>query len=71
MLTKGRVYVYVDQDVTGDDPVYCRFVEGAGDSLIGRFRMDDDSGEAFLVSDAIWRVGASDGGLAVLEINKP
>lgn len=71
MLTKGRVYVYVDQDVTSDDPVYCRFITGATDSLIGRFRMDADGGEAFLVPDAVWRVGASDGGLAVLEINKP
>src|SRR3546814_1100460 len=45
---------------------YCRFVEGTGDELIGRFRADDDSGTAFLVSDAVWRVGASAGGLAVL-----
>lgn len=71
MLTKGRVYVWVDGDVTADDPVYCRFVAGTGDELIGRFRADDDSGKAFLVSDAVWRVGASAGGLAVLEINKP
>lgn len=71
MLTKGRVYVLVDGDVTSDDPVYCRFVAGAGDELIGRFRADDDSGKAFLVPDAVWRVGASSGGLAVLEINKP
>lgn len=71
MLTKGRVYVLVDGDVTSDDPVYCRFVAGAGDKLIGRFRADDDSGTALLVPDAVWRVGASAGGLAVLEINKP
>lgn len=71
MLSRGRAYVYVDQDVDADDPVYCRFVEGATDSLIGRFRKDDDSGEAFLVADAVFRVGASDGGLAILEINKP
>jgi len=71
LLTKGRVYVYVDQDVTSDDPVYVRFVAGTGDSLIGRFRKDADTGEAFLVPDARYTVGASDGGLAVLEINMP
>jgi len=71
MLTRGRVYVYVDQDVTSDDPVYLRYVAGAGESEIGRFRMDSDSGNAFLVSDARYVVGASAGGLAILEINLP
>lgn len=71
LLTRGRVYVFVDQEVTSDDPVYMRFVDGGGDSLIGRFRKDDDSGKAILVPDARYTVGASAGGLATLEINMP
>jgi len=71
MLRQGKVLVYVDQDVTSDDPVYMRIVAGAGDSLIGRFRKDADSGSAILVADATYTVGATDGGLATLEFNKP
>jgi hypothetical protein len=71
MLTKGRVYVYVEDTLDSDDAVYMRFAPNGANTRLGVFRSDDDSGTAVLVPDAVWRVGASAGGLAVLEINKP
>lgn len=72
MLTKGRVYVYVENAVDSDDPVYLRYVQGGdADELVGQFRSDADGGDAFLVENARWIWGASADGLAVLEINMP
>lgn len=72
MLTRGRVYVYVENAVDSDDPVYLRFVQGGdADELVGQFRSDADGGDATLVADARWIFGASADGLAVLEINMP
>lgn len=67
MLTRGRVYVQVTQAVSSDDPVYMQYVG----SEAGRFRMDDNGGEAILVPDARFIFGAGEDELAVLEINMP
>jgi len=71
MLTKGRAYVKVEDVVNSDDAVYCRFKANGGNTLLGSFRSDSDSGTCFEVVGAVWRVGASAGGLATLEINQP
>lgn len=71
LLTRGRVYVKVENAVDSDDPVYLRFVPGTSSELVGQFRKDDDGGDAFLVPDSRWIFGAEAGELAVLEINMP
>lgn len=71
MLTKGRVYVLVEDEVTSDDPVYMRFVANGLNTKLGSFRADDDSGTCVEVVGAVWRVGAAAAGYAVLEINQP
>lgn len=72
MLTRGRVYVYVEDAVDSDDDVYLRYVQGGdADEKPGQFRSNADGGDAFKVEDARWVWGASADGLAVLEINKP
>jgi hypothetical protein len=71
MLTKGRIYVLVEDAITSDSDVYLRFAPSGLNTQVGRFRSDDDSGTAVLIPGAVWRVGASSGELAVLEINMP
>lgn len=71
MLTRGRVYVYVETAVSSDDAVYMRFVAGGAGEEVGQFRANDAGGDAILVAGARWIYGAAAGGLAVLEINMP
>ena len=71
MLTKGRVYVVVEDTVTSDDEVWVRFKASGLNVRLGAFRSDSDSGTAFQVPNALWRVGATAGNLATLEINLP
>lgn len=70
LLTKGRIYVAVEQTVTSDSPVYWR-IAANGLLLPGGFRADADSGKAIAVPSARYTVGAASGGLATLEINFP
>lgn len=72
-LTRGRIYVQVENNVTSDSPVYWRIAPTLANPLVGRFRSDDDSGTAILLSNNIvrWITSASAGNLAVLEINQP
>lgn len=71
MLTRGRVYVLVEDTVTSDDPVYVRYLANGTNTELGRFRADADSATCFEVPHAVWRLGAQAGELAVLEINLP
>lgn len=70
LLTRGRVYVGVEQTVTSDSPVYWRFAAN-GLLLPGGFRADSDSGRAVLIPGARYTVGATSGSVATLEINLP
>jgi hypothetical protein len=71
MLTRGRVFVTVEDTLDSDDDVYVRFYPSSPNLQLGSFRSDSDSGTALQCADCVWRVGASAGALAVLEINKP
>jgi len=71
MLTKGRVFVAVEDTLDSDSDVYVRFYANGANTQLGSFRSDADSGTALACADCVWRVGASAGALAVLEINKP
>ena len=72
-LTRGRIYVTVENNVTSDSPVYWRITPTLANPLVGGFRSDSDGGTAILLSNNIvrWITSASAGNLAVLEINQP
>lgn len=71
MLTKGRIYVKVEDAVDADDLVYMRTVPASATELAGQFRGTAVSNQTVQVTSARWIVGASAGELAVLEINQP
>lgn len=72
-LTRGRIYVTVENQVTSDGPVYWRMIPTVGNPQVGGFRGDSDGGNAILLSSNIvrWITSASAGNLAVLEVNQP
>lgn len=73
VLTRGRIYVTVENNVTSDSPVYWRQIATLSNPNLGSFRSDSDGGNAILLSNNIvrWITSASAGNLAVLEINQP
>lgn len=71
VLTMGRIYVIPETVVTAESPVYLRFAANGGNTGLGNFRGDADSGTAFLIpaTSAKWREGNGTlGGIAVLEL---
>jgi|GEM_PF-1709669 len=72
-LTRGRIYVTPDGNVTSDSPVYWRIAPTLANPQLGTFRADSDGGTAILLSNNIvrWITSATAGNLAVLEINQP
>lgn len=73
VLTRGRIYVTAENNVTSDSPVYWRQIATMSNPVLGSFRSDSDSGNAILLSSnqVRWITSASAGNLAVLEINQP
>jgi hypothetical protein len=73
VMTRGRVWVTVEDAVTSDDPVYWRIKPSVSFPQVGGFRSDADGGNAILLSSnqVRWIIGASAGSLAVLDINQP
>jgi hypothetical protein len=73
VMDKGRIYVTTETTVTSDSPVYWRIIPTVPNPQVGSFRGDSDGGNAILLSNSIvrWVVGASAGGIAVLQINQP
>lgn len=67
----GAIYVYAEEALTSDDPVYCRFLAGGAGEDPGQFRKDDDSGKAFLVSNVAYKETITAAGIVKLEINLP
>jgi hypothetical protein len=72
-LTRGRVWVTVEDTVTSDSAVYWRVKASGGNTQVGSFRSDADSGNAILIpsTQARWIIGATAGNIAVLDINQP
>lgn len=72
-LTRGRIYVTVNNNVTSDSPVYWQMVPSIANPIRGSFGATSDSGNAILLSSSQvrWITSASAGNLAVLEINQP
>jgi hypothetical protein len=73
VLTRGRIYVTAENNVTSDSPVYWRINPTMSNPQVGTFRSDSDSGNAILLGNNIvrWITSATAGNLAVLEINQP
>ena len=73
VLTRGRVYVQVEANVTSDSPVYWRFIPTLANPQVGGFRADSDGGTCLLIpsTQIRWITSASAGNLAVLDINQP
>lgn len=73
VLTRGQVYVTTENTMTSDSPIYWRITPTVSFPVVGGFRSDSDGGNAILLSSSQIRciIGASAGGLAVLDINQP
>lgn len=72
-LTRGRVWVNVENTVSSDTPVYWRVNPTLANPQVGGFRSDSDGGNAILLpsTQVRWILGATAGNLAVLDINQP
>ena len=72
-LTRGRVWVNVENTVSSDTPVYWRVNPTMANPQVGGFRSDSDGGNAILLpsTQVRWILGATAGNLAVLDINQP
>jgi hypothetical protein len=70
LLTRGRIYVVAEQNLTSDSPVYWRFAAN-GLLLPGGFRADSDGGLAIALPTARYTLGATAGSVAIAEINLP
>ena len=74
VMTKGLVYVEVEQAVTPASAVFFRHtLAGAtGTSpALGKFRTDADTAKALAVTNARFRGTAAAGGIVALELNMP
>jgi len=63
-LSRGTVYVKVEDAVDTDDDVYVNWQNGDE----GLFRSDAGGGDAAQLADAKWLEGAAAGGFALLEL---
>lgn len=74
IVSRGEVWVQVEQAVNPSSPVFVRF-NAAGatgtNPAVGRFRTDADTSRAVAVPTARFLTTAAAGGLALLEINLP
>lgn len=67
VVTKGFVWVSVEDAVTANDDVFCRFV-AAGAEQLGAFRSDADGTDAVAVPGAKFRSSTTGAGLAIVEL---
>ena len=52
VMTAGGIWVFTEEATSRRDPVYVRVAAGAGGSVLGAFRNDDDSASCVLLPDA-------------------
>jgi hypothetical protein len=71
VMSKGAIYVKVEQNVTPADPVFARHTAGAGGATVGVARKDADSNTAVAVSGARFVESASAGDIVAIELNLP
>lgn len=66
---KGRIWVICEDGCTQGEPAFCRYVAGAGGSVLGAWRTDVDTASAVAVAGARFVTTASAGELVELELN--
>jgi hypothetical protein len=76
IVTKGRVWVTVEDAVSAGQSAFVRFTadsDGAGDATrpVGNFRSDADTDEAVELPESRFETSTSGAGLALLYINLP
>lgn len=72
VMIKGVLYVYVEGAVNPTSPVFTRAVAGdAPNDVIGRFRLNADTDEAFAFPGARFTEAISAAGLVPLRVNMP
>jgi hypothetical protein len=74
VITRGRIWVVPDGNVTSDSPVYWRQIPTLSNPQVGTFRADSDGGNCILLPATTgirWITSATAGNLAVLEVNQP
>lgn len=67
VLAGGDIWVYIEQTVTPDDPVFVRFSAGVGE-VAGSFRKDADGADAAELPNARYIKGGTAGGAALLRL---
>jgi hypothetical protein len=70
-LTRGRIYVQVEEAVTPASSVFVRHTSGAGGTQKGAFRASADTATAVAATGMRYLTSAGVAGFAVLEINIP
>ncbi|MEE9374568.1 MAG: hypothetical protein V3V00_16045 [Saprospiraceae bacterium] len=72
ILRQGAIWVFAEEAIDPDtDSVYCRYVAGAGGTVIGRFRTDVDTASASAVANCVFLTKTTGAGLVKVEINNP
>jgi hypothetical protein len=71
VLTRGRIYVQVEEAVTPASSVYVRHTSGAGGTQKGAIRASADTATAVAWTAARFLTSAGAAGFAVLEVNLP
>jgi hypothetical protein len=71
ILTKGDIWVEVEEAVAPGDAVFYRHQASGGNTTIGRFRKTADTATATQISQARWASSTTGAGLAVLTLNLP
>jgi len=70
-ISRGKVWVPVEDAVTAGSPAYARHTANGGNTQRGAFRSDTDSGNAAAVTGCRYLTSASGGGLALVDLNLP
>lgn len=70
VLTRGKIWVTVEEAVATTDDVYWRHTVNGG-LIPGGWRTDADTANAVQVTQAKWLTAAAQDGLALLSINLP
>jgi hypothetical protein len=69
VISRGRVWVTVEEAVTQNDRAFMRYAAGAGGTQLGAWRKSADTATAVEILGARFITSTSGPGLAMLEIN--
>lgn len=68
VLTFGQIWVAVEGAVTAEGIAYARHTANGGNTTLGLFRADTDSGNAAAVPNAKFKTSTTAAGLAIVEL---